>query len=487
MLRIFSSPYPNISFYFSRHNVSSFASKIKQRDHLPTKSTEKHEDLSKIKSKRPPVVKEKYISVKEFALSYMDFLPSQVWTRRDPLFQKLVHADMLERRMRIDIPEFYVGSIMAVTMSDPNLQQRQNRFVGICIRREKEGLHHNFTLRNVIDGLGVEVMFEIYNPTILKIETLLLEKRLDEDLTYLVDALPEYSTFSFNMESTSHPVGKPVPVNPLKVKLKPPPWLRPWFIYEVNGIEDSFTGSTPWFKRKFLQHADLMCLKRFDIIKHYRQFAQELEKENFEHSKNLLMIYEYIVEAFSNNFKKIPYKYVRPEAGNFDFALFDEQHEELNKQIDEMWSNGQQKRIPLYLPDHGLLYNIVISLSIVYNNIEEVNIILDLPTVITNKKQMKIVYHYLNRLFNCSFVFANFCQFIFNPELIKLFFENATIPGKIYVINMRAPKIIARNFLGWTPKPTATDRLLKFILDHLVRETINHVKNVEETTLKKSG
>uniref|UniRef100_A0A914L574 Uncharacterized protein n=1 Tax=Meloidogyne incognita TaxID=6306 RepID=A0A914L574_MELIC len=137
-----------------------------------------------------------------------------------------------------------------------------------------------------------------------------------------------------------------------------------------------------------------------------------------------------------------------------------------------MWSNGQQKRIPLYLPDHGLLYNIVISLSIVYNNIEEVNIILDLPTVITNKKQMKIVYHYLNRLFNCSFVFADFDQFIFNPELIKLFFENAEIPGKFYVINW-IPKY------NWRLKPTDTDSLLKFILDHLVRETINHVKNAE--------
>uniref|UniRef100_A0A915P9Q5 Large ribosomal subunit protein bL19m n=1 Tax=Meloidogyne floridensis TaxID=298350 RepID=A0A915P9Q5_9BILA len=344
MLRILSSPYPNISTCFTRHNASSFASKIKQKDHLPTKSTEKHEDLSKTISKRPPVVKEKYISVKEFALSYMDFLPSQVWTRRDPLFQKLVHADMLERRMRIDIPEFYVGSIMAVTMSDPNLQQRQNRFVGICIRREKEGLHHNFTLRNVIDGLGVEVMFEIYNPTILKIETLLLEKRLDEDLTYLVDALPEYSTFSFNMESTSHPVGKPVPVNPLKVKLKPPPWLRPWFIYEVNGIEDSFTGSTPWFKRKFLQHADLMCLKRFDIIKHYRQFAQELEISDVKESY-----------------------------------------------------------------------------------------FLQLPTIIKSKEDIKIVYYYFKKLFNCSFGRGNFVEFIFNSELIEFLFGNVKISKQFYI------------------------------------------------------
>lgn len=60
-------------------------------------------------------------------------------------------------------------------------------------------------------------MYEMYNPTILKIETLKLEKRLDEDLTYLCDALPEYSTFDFNMEPVAHPVGIPIPVNSLKV------------------------------------------------------------------------------------------------------------------------------------------------------------------------------------------------------------------------------------------------------------------------------
>lgn len=61
---------------------------------------------------------------------------------------------MLERRLNLDIPEFYVGSIVAVTISDPNVQNRRNRFLGICIRREREGLHSQFTLRNVINGLG---------------------------------------------------------------------------------------------------------------------------------------------------------------------------------------------------------------------------------------------------------------------------------------------------------------------------------------------
>lgn len=62
-------------------------------------------------------------------------------------------------------------------------------------------------------------MYEMYNPTILKIETLKLEKRLDDNLTYLADALPEYSTFDFNIEPIAHPQGTPVPVNPVKVNI----------------------------------------------------------------------------------------------------------------------------------------------------------------------------------------------------------------------------------------------------------------------------
>lgn len=60
-------------------------------------------------------------------------------------------------------------------------------------------------------------MYDLYNPTIRKIETIKLEKRLDNDLSYLIDAQPEFSTYDFNLEPLTHPVGQPVPVNPLKV------------------------------------------------------------------------------------------------------------------------------------------------------------------------------------------------------------------------------------------------------------------------------
>ena len=269
-----------------------------------------------------------------FRISYPEFLPSPVENRRNDLFTELVHADMLERRLVLDIPEFYVGrwlslrfryfcelpppipgSILAITMSDPNMSDRKNRFVGICINRHKEGLHHQITLRNHIDGLGIEVMYELYTPTILLIEVLKLEKRLDDDLTYLQDALPEYSTFDFNMEPIPHPAGKPVPVNDVKVKLRPPPWRRRWEVHDFKGafflfgsfnlchpiqvlrtrgpsrLPGSSGNSTGYEQLSFtfnfhslpaipqLQTSRNSFHQKYDIIRHYRDASQSLEHD----------------------------------------------------------------------------------------------------------------------------------------------------------------------------------------------------------------
>lgn len=47
----------------------------------------------------------------------------------------------------------------------------------------------------------MEVKYEMYDPTLHKIEVLKLEKRLDDELLYLRDSLPEYSTFDVNMDA----------------------------------------------------------------------------------------------------------------------------------------------------------------------------------------------------------------------------------------------------------------------------------------------
>ena len=64
----------------------------------------------------------------------------------------------------------------------------------------------------------MEIFYEMYCPLIQKIEVLRLEKRLDNELLYLRDALPEYSTFPVNMEPEFLPEGAPVPVNEVKVR-----------------------------------------------------------------------------------------------------------------------------------------------------------------------------------------------------------------------------------------------------------------------------
>ncbi|KAJ8952631.1 hypothetical protein NQ314_007490 [Rhamnusium bicolor] len=82
---------------------------------------------------------------------YPEFLPDPKFEFRNIIREKLERNDMIARRTQIDIPEFYVGSIMAVSSSDPHTPGKFHRFVGICIQRGGCGLRAHFTLRNVID------------------------------------------------------------------------------------------------------------------------------------------------------------------------------------------------------------------------------------------------------------------------------------------------------------------------------------------------
>lgn len=128
-----------------------------------------------------------------------------------------------------------------------------------------------------MDHQGIEVRYEMYDPTIQKIEVLRLEKRLDEKLYYLRDALPEYSTFDMNMETEYLPEGSAVPVNETKVVLKPRPWLERWERQNLQGV----ANITEYLKEKHIQSAKKLekPWEKYDLMKEYRKTIPEDEQK----------------------------------------------------------------------------------------------------------------------------------------------------------------------------------------------------------------
>jgi len=220
------------------------------------------------------------LSRRDYRYIFPEFLPDPNPAFRNTLAEKLVRKDLLARRSQVEIPEFYVGSIMAVTISDsfsphPN---KMSRFVGICIDRGGAGLRAWLILRNVVEGQGVEFMYNMYSPTVAKIEVLKLEKRLDDELYYLRDAPLEYSTVPFDFEPEILPEDSPVPVNQTIVKLNPRPWLRPWEQMQnyVHGYELTEAWSTPGKIRRQMRAFSENSLEwhqqtlQYDLMRDYR-------------------------------------------------------------------------------------------------------------------------------------------------------------------------------------------------------------------------
>ena len=116
------------------------------------------------------------------------------------LLKFLTTSDWHKRKLNYDIPFFTSGSYIAVTRADPHSPTGETRFAGICIVKRDRGLGSNFVLRNCINGMGVEITYETFSPTIRKIEVLKLEKRKYDDLSFLRDRPTAESTIDENMK-----------------------------------------------------------------------------------------------------------------------------------------------------------------------------------------------------------------------------------------------------------------------------------------------
>lgn len=165
-----------------------------------------------------------------------------------------------------------------MTTSDKHSIGKTTRFVGLCIDRGLCGLRSFFVLRNAIDNQGVEVKFELYDPTIQKIEVLLLEKRLDDKLYYLRDAPLEYSRIDVNMEPKYHPEGEPVPVNPIQVTLRPRPWMQRWERKNLKGVKRESIDEHITDKMRKQQKDREEPWLQWDLMRHYRSTIPEEEQ-----------------------------------------------------------------------------------------------------------------------------------------------------------------------------------------------------------------
>jgi len=118
----------------------------------------------------------------------------------------LEQRDCYNRLNVLKPKNFCVGSIVAVTRADPNSKTGSVRFVGICIKQNhwQNTLGASFTLRNVIDGEPLEIVFHLYSPLIQKIEVLRHQTRSHEDLCYLRDHPPMDSTVDETMEAVPY-------------------------------------------------------------------------------------------------------------------------------------------------------------------------------------------------------------------------------------------------------------------------------------------
>lgn len=226
---------------------------------------------------------------RNFRFAFPEFLPDPDPTFRNPLCEFLQRKDMLRRRDKVDVPEFYVGSVVSVTMSDAQVtaENKTTTFTGIVIDRGGTGLRAWFVLRNVVDHQGVEIMYQIYSPNIVSMETLKLERRLDEELYYLRDAAPEHSTFDPNMDPVLLAEAEPVPLNDTVVQLGPKPWTARWelrddlldgYTYTLQPV-DHYRDGMPLVKQIWRKDKHSLYLNRgwqretqkYDLMLHYHR------------------------------------------------------------------------------------------------------------------------------------------------------------------------------------------------------------------------
>jgi len=93
-----------------------------------------------------------------------------------------------QQQINEDLPEFSVGDTVKVSYKVvEGTRERVQPFQGIVIRRQGAGARETFSVRKVSFAVGVERVFPVHSPKIVKLEVITRGKVRRSKLYYLRD------------------------------------------------------------------------------------------------------------------------------------------------------------------------------------------------------------------------------------------------------------------------------------------------------------
>ena len=77
--------------------------------------------------------------------------------------------DKIEKEYyRESSPEFRAGDTLRILVRLPEGENRKQAFEGVCLRRNNAGVRSTFTVRKISSGIGVERIFPLHSPFIVR-------------------------------------------------------------------------------------------------------------------------------------------------------------------------------------------------------------------------------------------------------------------------------------------------------------------------------
>ena len=107
---------------------------------------------------------------------------------RDKMYS--MQATVIDKtQLRSDLPEIHPGDTVKVFQKvKEGEKERLTAFEGLVIaKKHGQGISGTFTVRKVVDGIGIERIFPVHLPTIAKVEILRRSKVRRAKLYYIRD------------------------------------------------------------------------------------------------------------------------------------------------------------------------------------------------------------------------------------------------------------------------------------------------------------